>query len=576
VATAEGQLRGARGGSLARLVVRVAERPEAVLLVSVGVAMLFNLWETRGQTFFSDEWSRFLYADNTLQDLLRGHSGHLVLLNTLTYKVLLHVFGAGSYLPFRIVEAVLLGACGLLFYILARGRARPWPCVAATLVLLFLGSAVEVTATPYGIVILLPVFFGLAALVCLDRAGAGGDVLTCLLLVAAIAAHSDGLAFLVGATVLLVLQSGRGFLKRIWVVAVPALLYGAWLAWYHLTATSMTQEVIHLRNLSLVPSTVVAVPAAGLSAISGLFGTTSAESGLPFNIEAGYLLLGLGVVAAVWRVRSGRPIAREVWVPLALGLTFWALLGMVASAQRPPTASRYLYPTAIFLLLIILELTRGIRATPAVVWATVVALVVSLIPNIINLNEQAGKIRDSAAIERAELGGIQLLRQEVPFVSIPDLVRHARLIGVGGQGFHFPPQTYFNAVFRYGSPAATPQQVASGSEAQRQAMDKVLLQGHDLTLSNVPAGSPPAHACRQASGSSAASGRAVTVPPAGLELRPQRSRSQVSVSARRFATAFAPLTVPKGSGPLLLKPGVSQAVRPWLAQVSGATVCELG
>ena len=65
------------------------------------------------------------------------------------------MFGADTYLPFSLVEAALMGLCGLLFYSLARGSAGPWPSVAATLVLLFLGSATEFTATPYGIVILL-------------------------------------------------------------------------------------------------------------------------------------------------------------------------------------------------------------------------------------------------------------------------------------------------------------------------------------------------------------------------------------------------------------------------------------
>ena len=49
------------------------------------------------------------------------------------------------------------------------GRVGPWPSVLATAVILFLGSAFEVTATPYGIVILMPVAFGLGALLCLER-----------------------------------------------------------------------------------------------------------------------------------------------------------------------------------------------------------------------------------------------------------------------------------------------------------------------------------------------------------------------------------------------------------------------
>ncbi len=569
--TAEGKVREAGDGwSLARGAAWVAERPTVVLLAFVAIAMALNLWETRGQTFFSDEWSRFLYADRSLEELLRGHSGHLVFLNTALYKVLLHVFGAHSYAPFRVVEALLLGACGLLFYALARSTAGPWPSVAATLVLLFLGSAVEVTATPYGIVILLPVSLGLAALVCLKWVPRVGDALACVLLVAAVFAHSDGLVFVAGAAVILILEDGRRSLSRIWVVAIPALAYLGWTVWYHATATSTTQEVVHLKNVALIPSTIASVSAAGLSAISGLFGSTATGA---FNLEAGYLLLGLLIVAAVWRIRRGPPIAREIWLPLTLALTFWALLGMVASPQRPPTASRYLYPTAVFLLLIILGLTRGVGAGRWAFWATVGALLVSLAPNLINLNEQAKKIREVATGERVELAGVELLRDEVPLASIPDLVRHTRLIGLSGAGFHFPATSYFNAVFRSGSPAASPQRIPSASAAVRKEVDGYLLRGRDLTLSDAPSGYLARYgACRSAAGE----GGVYPVPAPGLVIKPHGSRSRLRVAGRRFATTFERLKTPAGSGPLVLSPGASQEVRPWQARISGGTVCRLG
>ncbi len=402
--------------------------------------MALNLWETRGQIFFEDEWSRFLYAGSSIDSLLRGFTGHLVVLNTLLYKTLFTLFGA-RYLPFRVVEALLLGACGLLFYALARSRARPWPCVAATVVLLFLGSAFEVTATPYGIVILLPTALGLAALVSLDRFRDRADPITCLLLVAAVAAHSDGLAFLAGAAVMLFLQSGRRLWPRIWVVVVPMLVYAAWFIWYRVTASSQSApEVVDPGHFSEIPSTIAAAAAAGLSGISGFFGssgygfgTATSGTGAPFNIEMGYLLLGALVLAAIWRARSGSPPAREIWVPVALALTFWALIGTVSSFLRPPTTSRYIFPSAVFLLLIILELTRGLPANRRVAWITIAAVVVSLIPNIINLNQQARQIRAFAATERASLGAYGLLHTEVPD-SVPNLVR-TRVLSVEGQHF---------------------------------------------------------------------------------------------------------------------------------------------
>jgi hypothetical protein len=564
-----------RGASLVlRLIRSITAHPQAVLLACVLIAVALNFWETRGQIFYSDEWGRLFFPgseNDSFTSLLRWRSGHLVALHVLLYKGLFGIFGADSYLPFRIVEAFLVGSCGLLFYALARSRAGPWPSLLATLVLLFLGSAWEVTATPSGTVILLPVAFGLAALVCLERFPHRGDLLACLLLVAAVASHSDGLVFLVGGTVLLALQSGRRLPARIWVVLVPALLYVIWFAWYRLTASGATADPVHLHNLGEVPSTILGACAAGLSAISGFFGALGPASGVPFNLTAGYMLLGLLIIGGIWRVRSGPAPAREVWVPVALALGFWALLGMVSDFERTPTQSRYIYPTAIFLLLILLELGRGIRPTPRVVLVSIGALLISLVPNLINLNTQARKIRALARVERVELGSLELLRKEVPAASLPYLSRKHNVLSVGGQGFRVAAVTYAATFDRYGSPAASPEEIASGAEAQRLAADRVLLKGGDLTLSSLPAGrSARGRNCR-----SNGLGQPFGVPTSGLEIRPQRSRSDVTAVARRFATGFQQLDVPAGSGPLVLRPGRSQEVRPWSVRISGATVCTL-
>ena len=252
-----------------------------------------------------------------------------------------------------------------------------------------------------------------------------------------------------------------------------------------------------------------------------------------------------------------------------LALTFWTLLGMVTSTQRTPTESRYIYPSAVFLLLILLEFTRSIRLTPRVALIGVGVLLVSLVPNAINLHEQARQIRAAAADERVELGALELLRDEVPAASIPYLSRKGNVLAVGGAGFRILPVTYFPAFDRYGSPAYSPAEIAAASEIRRQAADKVLLNAGDLALSSLSAGaSAGGHGCRSTEG------QPIGVPAAGLEIRPRRSRSNVTVAARRFASGYQGLDVPAGSGPMALKPGASQEVRPWSVQITGATVCE--
>jgi hypothetical protein len=230
----------------------------------------------------------------------------------------------------------------------------------------------------------------------------------------------------------------------------------------------------------------------------------------------------------------------------------------------------------VFLLLILLESVRGIRPHPRLIWLGVGALVVSLVPNLINLNTQARQLRAFAATERADLGALELLRNEVPAASLPYLSRkhNVGVIRVGGQGFRIAPATWFAAVDRYGSPAASPEEIASGGEGQQLHVDRVLLHAGDLTLSSLPAGSSGRGGnCWGAFEGSTPFSQPVPVPAAGLEIRPHGSRSDVTVAARRFATGLQRLDVPGRSGPLVLRPGASQEVRPWSVLISGATVC---
>jgi type II secretory pathway pseudopilin PulG len=593
VATPEGQLddpaaapplrrgtarppRPSRGSTLATMLSRVAGRPQAVLAACILTAMGFSLWVTRGQTLFSDEWGRWLRGDS-LDEVLRGYSGHLVVLHTLLYQAVFGLFGANTYLPFRIIEAGLVGGCGLLFYSLARASSGPWASLAATVVLLFLGSAFEVTATPYGIVILLPMAFGLAALLCLRRFGEDGDPLTCLLLIAAVASQSVGLAFVVGSAVMLALQDHRRLLARAWVVAVPTLLYAAWYAWSRLTAPVYFEQPVHLSSLGEVPSTVVAVCAAGLSAVSGLFGESGFADGgaASFNLDAGYVVLGLLVIAVVWRVRSGFRPRGEIWVPVALALTFWVLVGMVSGAGRPPEASRYLYPSAAFLLLFLLELVRGVRATPRVALLVCAAVALSLVPNVVNLADQARRIRAFAGTERSELGAFELVRREVPTAPFPPLDLNAGVLEVGS-GF-IASSRYFSAVDRYGSPAMSPRQLSAATESQRLAADRVLLEVGDLAALRVPpARTPTAVACRLASAGSGKRDVPLRVPPHGLLVEPQGALSDVSVAAQRFAAQPQPVRLPRGPGDVLLVSGAPENGRPWFVVVDGATVCRPG
>ena len=337
-------------------------KPEAVVAGVLLFGVVLNLWVTRGQLFFSDEWSRLvLDSGASFTELLRGHSGHLVILHSLLYRGLFTVFGAGSYLPFRVVHSLLVGLAVLLFFMLTRSETRPWPAVFATSLLMLLGSAWEVLATPWGTIILLPVVLGLAALLLIRLGSTLADLLACLLLLGAVSAQSTGLAFLVGAACALFLGSAEWPIRRSWIFLVPFALYLAWFVWSRSTGVGdAIQDPVHASNVIQVPSAMASVAAAGIAAGTGFFGESRIGE-QSFNLTAGYLLLGLAVVGIAWRLRQKPGVGVRAWVPLALALTFWGLVAFVVEPPfRPPEAARYLFPSVLFLLWMLLELIRGL------------------------------------------------------------------------------------------------------------------------------------------------------------------------------------------------------------------------
>ncbi len=222
---------------------------------------------------------------------------------------------------------------------------------------------------------------------------------------------------------------------------------------------------------------------------------------------------------------------------------------MVAGGARGPRVSRYLYPSAVFLLLILLELVRGVRFRPRLIWLGAGALLVSLVPNLVNLNDEARQIRDFASLERSQLGALELLRDEVPAASIPALRLDRGVLIVDRAGAHRR-----HDVLR-GSRSLREPGLQPGGDRRRgrePARGRSTRCSSRATISPSPSFPPAAQPAGTTAGGhsaprSASVGRSAFLPPAwrsGLE----RSSSAVTVLARRFATRFQPLERPARAG----------------------------
>ena len=115
-------------------------------------------------------------------------------------------------------------------------------------------------------------------------------------------AHSVGLAFIVGAAVLTACKTAASSPAGCGSSCPCAYLRG--LVCLVPASFGPDEEQVHIEDFREIPSSVISSGAAGLSAMSGLFGTSGIEGVQLFNLTAGYL-------SARTRHRRGRLVGAK-------------------------------------------------------------------------------------------------------------------------------------------------------------------------------------------------------------------------------------------------------------------------
>ena len=404
---------------MAWVLVGLASVAAAIALLHVG----------RGLTFFYDEWSWILERrTGSVDDFLANHNGHLSLVPVVVYKVMWAVFGLTDYMAFRVLDVLLHMTTCLLLFVYLRRRTQPWFAVGATIVVLFLGYAYQDLLWPFQIQFIGAVAAGLAAFLLLDRHDRVGDVGAAFALGVAMACSGVGLPF-VGAIGLELLMR-RATWRRLWIALAPLALWGIWFLQYG-------ESQVKASNIDLVPGSAARMGATAIGALAGL--TTD---------DGRFLLGALGAIVLVVLAADGRISPRFAAV-LALPLGYWVITALSRAQYNEPDASRYVYPGAIFLVLVLSELVPRARipgGRVGVIASAVVLLVIlgfSLHGNLDQLRQGAAGLRDTSAYVKAELRAVELARGRVDAAFRPDPIR-APQVAAGG---------YLAAVDDLGSPA---------------------------------------------------------------------------------------------------------------------------
>lgn len=533
----------------------------AVALVAAGCALVG--YEARHLTFYLDDWNFVLGRRGfSAQVFLAPHVEHLSAVPILAYKLLLAVFGAGSYAPFMVLLLLVHAVACLLLYVLARRRVGPWLALAPTAVLVVLGPAWQDLLWAFQVGYLGSVAAGLGVIVCLERGDRRDDLGATVLLIVSLACSSVGLGFIIVAAVLLGLEKPRPW-RRWWILAVPLALYGLWYAAYGVSDA-------HSDNITRIPGYLLKALAAAAASVTGLGQTHNSQ--YLVSTTYGGVLAAIGVVLLVIHLVRGGRIPALGWAMLAGAVALWTaqcLSGLLGGAAREANESRYQYVAAAFVLLAVVSIAQ--RWRPGRRGAVLLFLVILLVlgANVSMLDQRAGVWRENTGYTAAATGVLRVAHNVVqPSFYAEDFltageIGNASVVGVLTAG------PYLSAVHAFGSSADTPRQILREPEKVREAADLILARAERLSLHPIRGHARPAGNCRSAR--SGADLKEVSLGPGRVTVQVAHG-PPAQLQLRRFASSyrFDSFGLSGGSASELRLPRDGSSL-PWHLRVLGAS-----
>ena len=409
-------------------------------------------------TFAFDEWDFLLGRLGTsARRLPRPHFEHISIAPVVIYKSLLSVFGMDSPRPFQFVSTALLMITLALLFVYLRRRVGAWLALAGIVPLLFFGPAWDNVLWPFQMAFLGSMASGVGALLALDRGDRPGDLVACGLLTVGMTFSSLWLPFAIGAAVQVL--TGEQWRRRIFVFAVPVLLYGLWWLGWGREADS----VVSFNNLATIPQYVLDGLSSSLSSLLGLEAFKENTESIALDWARPLLIVLAALI--VLRLKRLRTVPRGVWVTSAILLSFWILSAANANFFRHPTAHRYQLIGAVLLLLVAAEVWRGTRPRPAAIGVALAVAVAAAVGNLVVLHGEWETFRDFGQAERGELAAVELARDGID----PQLVLSSE---VAGAAIYGNAGLYLEVADAYGSPAYTADELAGAPERARAAADR--------------------------------------------------------------------------------------------------------
>jgi hypothetical protein len=553
----------ASGASVERA--RPDRRPLVVLAAGLLGCGLLLMLISRHLGFYADEWSFILDRRGWHPSVfLEPHNGHFSLVPVAIYKILFEIVGLRHSWPYRLVLVVLHLVCVGLIYVLANRRVGRWIALIPAGLLLVPGAGYEDLLWAFQIGFVGSLAAGLGALLCLEREDRRGDRWAALLLFVSLACASVGVAFTVG--VLAMLIASRARRARLWVALGPLALYGLWYLRY-----GSQESQIAWGNLPSIPHYDTLIGAYGFAGFGGL------------PLAYGEIMLAAGVVWLLVYLWRGHRLPDTALVGIVGAVVFWSLAGLARAQLGEAGASRYVYPSVVYILVCTIAfLPRSPIRSPRVLSPRAIAIL-------------------GVAMALILLGNLEPLKSYAHFRTEFDAATNATL-GAELITDH-PSKPYLEAIDALGSPAPSARQILSLPEAARLKADSAILQieqppleapvsadlqsavtpairrYHGVTVGEVAVRGAPGKCAQLTPADSRAAATLLIAPGRTLYLALQGSGA-VEVWARRLARTFGPEplhTLASSGSPAVIPFPADHSSLPWHIRLVPSTttvVCE--
>jgi hypothetical protein len=380
----------------------------------------------RGTTFFFDEWDFLLHRNElSLSNTLRAHNGHLSAIPVSIYQLMIRIFGAGSYFPYRFMAGVLHCAIAIVVGVLLRKKCGNLMSLAGVAIVGFMGAGWQNWLWGFQIGMEISVLMGLLAIVVVSKKDTPGaqnlaGVFT------AISVLSSGVGLSVVAGVGIAALFYRRKIVLVW-LAAQVVFYGLWSLIYG-------QSQVRSENIGRVPTYVAESASAAIGGIGG------------WSLPIGGVLAGAALVFTIQSFARHRPGSIEAAALLVTCLTGWILSALSRAHLGEPGASRYVHVGICWLVPIVGIAVGGDLNRGRLREFFTLIVVITATWGSWDIATEAGKVfRQRSTVVLAEISaatqvespvdsGYQLDQARAPQIQIGALMEFARLYSLPGLG----------------------------------------------------------------------------------------------------------------------------------------------